>query len=128
MLINDVTLGKLYDMVSSADFSNVVDCDDVEVSVTNFTRILYDAYSRCCPIKIKTISPKLIRKPWITKEILSNVRKMNSFLLVLRQNRISRTSYTRFKNFVTGQIRNSKKTYYLNKFENYRSNMNKVGC
>ena len=82
-----------------------------------------NSYNICCPIKTKTVSPKSMRKPWITSEILNNIRKKNSYLLLYRQSKISSYYYNRFKNFVTSQIRNSKKTYYRRQFELYKDNI-----
>ena len=125
-LINEDTLSEVFRNVSSVDFSDIVDCDDVDISISGLTNIIYKAYDTCCPVRNKTISPRSLRKPWITREILSNIRKRNSYLLLLYQNKISKKFYIRFRNFVTSQIRNSKKTYYFEKFVNYKDNMKKT--
>ena len=40
-----------------------------------------NTYKLCCPIKSKTLSNKDLKKPWISREIISNIKKDNIILL-----------------------------------------------
>ena len=72
-----------------------------------------NTYKLCCPIKSKTLSNKDLKKFWITREILSNIIH---YVALYCQNEIPKDFYTHLGNFVTGQIRRSKKDYYEHKF------------
>ena len=62
----------------------------------------------CCPIKFKTLSNKDLKKPWIIREIISNIKKIQHYFALYCQNKIPKDFYTHFQNFVTRQIRRSK--------------------
>ena len=75
-----------------------------------------NTYKLCCPIKSKILSNKDLIKPWIAREIISNIKKRQHYFALYCQNKIPKDFYTHFRNFVTGQIRRSKKDYYGHKF------------
>ena len=75
-----------------------------------------NTYKLCLPIKSKTLSNKGLKKPWISCEIISNIKKRHHYFALYCQNKIPKDFYTHFRNFVTGQIRRSKKDYYEHKF------------
>ena len=59
---------------------------------------------------------KDFKKPWITREIVSNIKKRQRYFVLYCQNKIPKKFFTHFQNFVTGQIRHPKKVYYEHKF------------
>ena len=75
-----------------------------------------NTYKLCCPIKSKTLSNKDFNKPLITPEIISNIKERQYYFVLYCQNKIPKDFHTHFRNFVTGQIRQSKKVYYEHKF------------
>ena len=97
--INENTLHNFYQYLSSYDFSNVINYDDCSTAISELTEIIDDAYRTCCPIKIKTISYKDYSKPWISKKILTLIRKRQHFYLLFRKNIVSKKTYTDFRNF-----------------------------
>ena len=125
-LTNEDTLNKLYSMLDSYDFSNLLDDDDVNGSVSQLTNIINNCYNICCPMRTKTISHKSKLKPWITNEIISNIKLRNSYAVLYRQGKIPRDYYHRFRNYVTTQIRKSKKDYFARKFSECEGNIKKT--
>ena len=61
------------------------------------------------------MSNKDLKKPWISCEIISNIKKRQHYFALYFQNKIPKDFYTHFRNFVTGQISRSKKDYYEHK-------------
>ena len=75
-----------------------------------------NTHKLCCPIKSKTLSDKDLKMAWISREIISNIKKRQHYFELHCQNKIPKKIYTHFRNFVTVQIRRSKKDYYEHKF------------
>ena len=86
-----------------------------------------NTYKMFCPIKSKTFSNKVLKKHWISREILSNIKKIQHYFALYCQNKISKDFYTHFRNFVTFQIRRSNKDYYEYKFNAAKSDISKLG-
>ena len=80
----------------------------------------------CCPIKSKTLSNKDLKKPWIASEIISNIKKRQQYFAQYCQNKIPKDFFTHFRNFVTGQIRRSKKDYYEHNFNAEKSDIKRT--
>jgi hypothetical protein len=125
-LINDVTLNNLYSKLQSFNFDEIVSCNDCDRAISLLTEVIYDMFNDCCPIRVKTVSPKNVTKPWIKGEILCNIKKRQNYLLLYRQGKLSKYVCSRFRNFVTSQIRSAKVNYYCCIFEEYKSNMRKT--
>ena len=71
------------------------------------------------------MSNKDLKKPWISREIITNIKKRHYFALYC-QNKIPKDFYTHFRNFDTGQIRRSKKDYYEHKFNAAKSDIKRT--
>ena len=122
-LINEETLLNMYNELCEYDFSDILDTNDCSVSLSMFTEALHEVYNSCCPLKSKTVSPKAIRKPWINKNILKNIKKRQNYFTLFKENKMSKENYARFRNFVNGLIRKSKKEYYDKLFEKYKNDI-----
>ena len=120
-IINEETLKQFFNRVSEFNFDDIYNNDDCAVSLSMFDEVLHEIYNECCPIKSKTISPKRLKKPWISNKIISYIKKRQNYFLLFKQNKIRTETYHQFRNFVTSQIRRSKKSYYLNLFEKHKS-------
>ena len=87
---------------------------------------IFECYDQCCPIKTKTISPKQQSKPWIVGRILDFVRIRQSYYKLFKLGKIPESFYKRYRNFVTNEIRNSRKNYYRHKFDQFKGNCKKT--
>ena len=121
-LINETTINNMRDMISSHDFTNIINCENPDDAIENFARTIERIYKLCCPLKSKTISYKHKLKPWISHEIKQNIKKRHKLSLLNKLNRINRQTYTSFRNFVTNQIRKAKQDYYDRLFNNFKGN------
>ena len=90
------------------------------------SQVIENAYNSCCPIKRKTLSYKNKQKPWITQNILINIKKRQKYYLLFKARKISKLFYVNFWNKVTFEIRQAKVTYYETKFNEFKSNTKKT--
>ena len=111
LLINNSTITNLRQSLLCLDLDHIKGSDNFTTAMESLDHAVDNTDKLCCPIKSKTLSNKDFKKPWITLKIISNIKKIHYFLLYC-QNKILKYFYTRFRNFVTGQIRQSKKVYY----------------
>lgn len=93
--------------------------------VTYFDNTLNELYRKHCPIKIKYISVKRLHKPWITNEILEQIRLKSCFFKLYRRGLISKNENNYHKNRCHTIIRQAKRNYFHSYFNNYKSNMKK---
>ena len=93
-------------------------------NINEATQLLFDrtnnAFKLSCPIRTKTLSPKNTTKPWISGEICANIKKRHNYYSLVRQNKMSRQFYSRFRNFDTNQIRQAKINYFARKFKQFK--------
>ena len=87
-----------------------------------------NTYKLCCPIKYKTLSNKDLKKPWISHEIISNVKKRQNYFALYCQNKIPKDFYAHIRNFVNGEIRRSKKDYYEHKLNAAKRDIKRTWC
>ena len=50
----------------------------------------------CCAIKSKTLSNRDLKKGWITREIISDIKKMQHYFILYCENKISNDFYAHF--------------------------------
>ena len=122
-LINDITIAQFRQTIASYDFSHIYNLNNCSAALDEMTDIIDDAYKQCCPVKIKTISYKDFTKPWISEEIIASIKKRQKFFLLYRQKKISKKTYTNYRNMVTDKIRIAKKVYYEEKFNSVKKDI-----
>jgi len=122
-VINEVSLNNLYNSLASYNWQHIINEENVNDQVNALHNVILNEYNEHCPIKKKTVSPKSATHPWITPDIISNMKKRQAYLALYRKNRITKQFYNKFRNFVTAQIRKSKKDYYNQLFEKYKTDL-----
>ena len=75
-----------------------------------------NTYKLCCPIKSKTLSNKDLKKLWISREIISNIKKRKHYFALYCQNKIPKDFLLISENFSTGKSDDQRKDYYEHKF------------
>ena len=91
-----------------------------------FSSFLDSLYRDCCPIKIKYISAKRLRNPWISPGILKSIRLKCSYFKWFKRGIISRRTYTHYRNILAAVVKNSKRNYYKSYFKNASGNISKT--
>ena len=114
-------------LINLADrFQNYINIDqlvnlNVDESIETLHSILLDCYNTCCPIKTKTLAQNNQYKPWISVEILSQIKKKQNLSTLLKNRKISPRYFRTFKNHVTDLIKYAKKDYYNNLFNTIKN-------
>ena len=137
-LINDSTITNLRQSLLCLDLNHISGSDnytkeyilvnkyiffDYTIAMESLALAVDNTYRLCSPIKSKTLSNKNLKKPRISLEIISNIKKRQHYFALYCQNKIAKDFYTHFRNFVTGQIRWSRKDYYEHKFNAAKSDI-----
>ena len=125
-IINDITLNDLYMSLSMHNFYSIVNHDDVDLELIDLLNTIMHYYNVHCPVRHKTRSFKSKLKPWITPEIVRDIKKRQNYHLLLKMNKIQDGVYKRFRNYVTKKIRAAKKNYYENKFNDCKDDIRKT--
>ena len=94
------------------------------VNIYEVTKLLFgrinNAFKLSCDIRTTILSPKHTIKPCISMEICANIKKRPNYCSLVRQNKISIQFYSRFRNFVTNQIRLAKINSFACTFEQFK--------
>lgn len=112
-----INMSLFYDSLYNFDFSDVVYGDDLNLATEHLCKTILTTYEDSCPIIKRVVSYKHFTKPWITVDILNNIKKRNSYNCLFLQGKISRRFHNGFRNMVTEQIRKSKRDYFNGRFE-----------
>ena len=126
-----------YAKFSSKDFRDDVSIQNWNYGLDNPTDLFNDFFwrlegcvNRHAPIKkLNHKEIKLKNKPWITPEISNMIKVKNKlFQRKKRQptNENVKLLYNIFRNRVNRELKNSKKTYYANYFEEHSNNIKKT--
>lgn len=91
-----------------------------------FLKLLYNLYDRCCPIKNKTVSIKRMMKPWLTDDIVQQVRVKHDKFSNYKIGLITFNEYNDFKNRLLSRIRSAKRNFFRNKFQACRGNLRRT--
>lgn len=121
--LTEQSLAGLYDALLDHDFSDIVFCNDVNVAIANLDVVLYDYFNYYCPIINRTVSPKKNSKPWISRNILKDIKRRQNLYILYKNNKISMREFKRFRNAVTARIRIAKTRYFEEKFRDFRRNI-----
>lgn len=128
---NESNLNKMYELLSESIPTLLADDDiinptNIDNLMTKTTDLINTAYTHCCPIKTRIVTQKNKHKPWITRDIITNIKKRHALNMLLYEGKISSTTYNRFRNYVTNQIRTSKKNYFSFKFSQFKNDVKKT--
>ena len=92
--------------------------------------IFYDTfektYNECFPIVSKTISSKRYEKPWLSSGLLTSIQNKNKMFKNFKIGQISENEYKSYKNRLVNLLKTAKKRYYINLFNNFKTNTRKL--
>ena len=125
-LINNSTLQLLYSNLSKISFQDIINCDDINLSISKLNNVIINQYNLCCPIKTKTIKKKDRDKPWICNSLKNLIKKRQRYFYLFKQGKLSSVQFKSFKNYVTNLIRLNKKIYYKNLLISVKSDIKKT--
>lgn len=79
---------------------------------------LYDLYNSCCPIRSKTVSLNRTLKPWLTDSLIEEIRLKHIMYNRFKSGLIEFEVYNNQNKRSASLLKNAKKLYYTNKFNN----------
>ena len=123
-LINDITLRKFrYALANSAELNDLFSNYTIETIFSQFLTIFTKLYEHYFPVKQLKLARKEIYKPWINFTLISHMKIKDNLFKLSKRNLIDRKTYNDFRNLLNTQIRNAKREYYTNKFNENEGNI-----
>ena len=123
-LLNDELISNFVSRLEGIDW-NFSERGDVNVQVAYFIDMLNDIYCKCFPLKVKNISLKRLKKPWLTPAILNSIKTKSKYFKLYKLGIIDKVTNNRYKNCVNDVIRRAKCNYYGRLFTNCTDNIKK---
>ena len=114
-LINEQTHEDTFLRLQNYDYEIILspDCD---VALEMFNELLLREFNLCCPLHTKILNEKDRTKPWINEYIKELIKKRQNYFKLLRQLKMSRLDFNRFRKFLTDKTISSKKNIFKNFF------------
>ena len=85
---------------------------DVSQQVLNFDSVVNEIYCSTFPLKIKYLSVKRLKSPWITSALFKSIKTKSRLFKLLKLGHVSLEYYKRYCNTLKSVIRSSKSIYY----------------
>ncbi len=123
---NDLNIIKFQTKLSQIEWTRVLIGQDPNRLYDVFAEEYYRHFEDCFPLKISKLnSCRKSKSPWITKGLLTSVKKKNKLYKKYLANPtpVRDSQYKRYKNKLNHLIRISKKIYYYKKFELAKSDL-----
>jgi len=91
-----------------------------------FSNILHDNYSKCCPIKAKTLSHKTITHPWITDHLKRCLDEKHRLRRISYSNPSFKTRYKEYSNTLKEIILKAQQDFFKSKFDSIKNDSKKT--
>ena len=112
------------DKLINADFTEVLETNNVEQAFSNFNDILFKLYDETYPLVTRTIKCNDQNNAWITPGILQSIKTKNKLYKKFVRKPITYGQiYRTYRNNLTKIIKASKNAYYRVKFSNVKGNI-----
>ena len=90
---------------------------------SQFLTIFNKLYEHYFPVKQLKLTQKGTYKPWINFTLVSQMKIKDNLFKLSKRNLIDRKIYNDFRNLLNTRIRNAKREYYTNKFNENEGNI-----
>ena len=118
---------KFRDALSRTNWTNVLECDNVESMYNSFSDTMTSLFIECFPMCTRRKKTLDIDKPFITDEIKCLIKEKHKITkLYLKKPITFAAQYTRIRNEVTLAVKNAKKNYVQNLFSSYERDPQKM--
>ena len=103
------------------NWDNLLDYNDIDLSLNAFMHHLNQIYVRNFPMKTKFLSYKRMNNPWITPNVKHLINKKSEHFNLYRRGLITKQTNNQFKNKLNKDIKNAKSSYFLDKLEQHKN-------
>ena len=121
-LITADTISNFISAMSRADFTQVFNCNNINVAIGLFWEKLWKVYNSSFPIKRKKVKSNLINAPWITPEVKKCIKKKYRLFNYLRRGLIQKRQFIAYKKALNWLINRMRRKYYHERFGGCRGN------
>ena len=90
--------------------------ESAETAFTTFFNIFNQIYDKYFPIKIKNVTKKSLRKPWVTYTMSEKIKRKHYLARLAKTGMIDQNTYSDFRNNLTKELREAKSMYYTTEF------------
>ena len=111
--------------LSLNDWNQILQLDDVNLQWDSFIDRVDKLYRESFPLKIKTISEKRLKNPWVKDSTLGKIRQKSNNYRIFKAGLMSSIVHSREKNRLNKEIKRDKDVYFQNLFNQSRTDMKK---
>ena len=107
--------------LSEINWFKVINCDDVDVAWSNFKDLFMSVVDKIAPLKEKRLKQR--SEPWITSELLDDIRARDQALETFRKNKTDENYkyFCSLRNRVQYNIKKVKRDYFYNKISDCKN-------
>lgn len=100
------------------DYENyTIESNDIDLEINRFINWNRSLINRFFPIKIKCISLKRVKAPWITSKIIKLINKKHKLFILLKRNIIPYYIFKSFSNILQTLLKRLRYEHFKRKFE-----------
>ena len=111
-LINPSTMDDFVRLVGCESWDSLVNTGDVNVDASNFIDRIDYLYCKSFPIKVKHISSKRLGKPWLTQDLLKQIKQKSFTFKKFKAGLVSESENKSVRNRVNVLVKRAKRDYY----------------
>ena len=117
---------KFSSMLTDKSWIDVLNCNDPQVSYSQFHKELFELYDICFPFKTFKYGYKT-RKPWLTDGMKDKIKIKNRLYKMWKKsgNPERESLYKRFRNKLNRILKSAEKAHYAKLFEQNKNNLKK---
>ena len=123
--VNPENKAKFENALRNFDWSQT-QSQNVNLYFSKFMEVVNSIYNESFPIKTKMVSPKLLVKPWLTRNLKKLLSAKSKYFKLLQLSLISREENNSFKNKVKSIVSRCKRNFYHSYFQRNRNDMRKM--
>ena len=125
-LLKDDNIDNFVRELSNHDFTDVLDCTDIDEAIDLFDLKVTELLNQHCPIITKQITWKDRSKPWVNSHLKHLIEKRHSYYEKLKRNRVTPEFYRIFRNYVSKKLTDSKLEFFSRQLNQVKGNMKRT--
>ena len=112
--------------IKETEWDGLITPIDSNLAAKSFLDKLSYIFNSSFPLKTKVITTKRLNSPWLSKALITSIKKKHLLYKRLKEGLYDRYSYNTYRNLLTNLIRSAKKLYFNDKFEQCKNDTKKT--